>query len=143
MDQNSVTPLFSLHLPRIHQLTLEGNYVHLRKIDFEFPALQILSILVENPYQRLPALSPSSIEWRLGYDVGEKATDAVNLVSLIRDVLFLSKETRRSIIPEDEKAIFLEQIRQCRVQGAKISLSEIVVDAHGRDPEIVDVSNLV
>lgn len=142
MDQNSVSPLFSLHLPRLNQLTLEGNYTHLRKIHFEFPALQTLSVLVQNEHQRLPALSPSSIEWRFGYRV-RNMVDPINLVSLIRDVLLLSRETCRITIPEAEKAEFLEQIKQCRVQAAKDSLSEIVVEAHGRDPEIIDVSNLV
>jgi len=141
-DQDSVTPLFSLHLPRLNQLTLWGYYIHLRKISFELPALQILYIAVWNTFQRLPALSPSSINWRMVYVRRKVATD-VALVSLIRDVLLLSQETRRITIPKANKADFLEQIRQCRLEGAKISLSEIVVEAHNQDPEIIDVTNLM
>jgi hypothetical protein len=143
-DQDSVTPLFSLRLPRLNQLTLVGYYNDLRKIRFELPALKKLSIRADNARQRLPTLSPSSVEWRLGYIVRRKVvTEVVALVSLIRDVLLLSQKTRRITIPKAEKAEFLEQIQQCRLEGAKISLSEIVVEENNQDPEIIDVTNLI
>jgi hypothetical protein len=146
MNENDAAPLFSLHLPRLNELTLEGRYIHLTRISFKLPALQILSVFVEESHQRLPALSPSSIKWRLGWSVRKMVeTDVAALVSLTRDVLLLSNTTCRITIPEIAKAEFLEQIRQCRLEGAKISLSEIVVEAHDRGPgsEIIDVTNLI
>jgi hypothetical protein len=72
-----------------------------------------------------------------------KVTTDVALVSLIRDVLLLSQETRRITIPKADKADFLEQIRQCRLEGARFSLSEVLVEEYNQDPEIIDVTNLI
>lgn len=131
-------PTFSFHLPHLHELSINGHFTHLRKLHFDFPALNILRVYVGDEHQRLPALSPECIEWRLRRPVSLQTQ-----TYLIQDFLLLSKKIRKIQIPKLQRGAVLEQVRQYRAKGAIPLLSRIIVAENDHELEVINVQNIV
>jgi hypothetical protein len=132
-------PPFSLHLARLHELSIIGYFMHFREANFDFPALKVLRISVGDGHQRLPVhLSPEFIEWSLrhGEFIGQHKY-------LIEDILLVSNRVRKIQIPRSQKAAVLGQVRKHRAEGALPLLSQIIAEEDDYELEVIDVQDIV
>jgi hypothetical protein len=130
------SPAFSVHLPHLRELSIKGHFIHLRSINFYLPALKVLRVFLADERQRLPALSPESIEWGLRCSVSPQV-----LEFLIQDFLLLSRKIRKIGIPKEHRTAVLQQVQ--RFRGSLPLLSQIVVMEDDHELEVIDARDIV
>jgi hypothetical protein len=142
-DEAVAAPLFSVQLAYLDSFGLVDWYMEIRKIRFEFPSLQVLSLAPCDESQRLPALSssPRTVAWRLN----ERFTKRIQhhprmlLMPLLEDVFLHSKTIQRMTFPWLIKDAVLELVGQYQKRGDLPSLSHIMLERTGCASQVVEV----
>jgi hypothetical protein len=122
---------FSISLPHLETLSLSGNYRVLARLRFDFPSLNLLTVIwkVDAP---LPAIHPRHIRVsRLLIDEPRK---------VIRDCILLSNALESITIDHIwEKDDVEEVVAQSKLEGMASSLTQIIVEHMNGEVERINV----
>jgi hypothetical protein len=91
---------FSLHLPRLKNLTIGGNYEPLKTVELDFPILENLTIRTNQSIYPLPKLSPACVRWQVYAPWEEGRADRSRAMYAITTLITVLTHATCLIVPD-------------------------------------------
>jgi hypothetical protein len=89
----------SLHLPRLKDLTIDGNYEPLKTVDLDFPILENLIIRTNQSIYALPKVSPACVRWQVHSPWEEGWADRARAMHAITTLITVLTRATCLIVP--------------------------------------------
>jgi len=90
----------SLHLPRLKNLTIDGNYEPLKTVELDFPLLENLTIRSNQSIYPLPKLSPACVRWQVNPPWEDGWADRSRTMHAITTLMTVLTHARCLIVPD-------------------------------------------